>query len=227
MRRIVAPIELATALARDVLPTPGTSSMSRWPSQNMHTSAARTTSGLPRTKDSTLRASASYRPANHSTWVALPLPLGSVALTVTSMRPRGPAKPREDSRFGTGRSPGVGARSRRHIGGGMRDHCCDDMTTHLQVGDVPGAAAAPGRHVVYDSVFDEYCLVREGGLDAAPSPTARGAGRGCPTRSGTPGSRRWTPAVSARTTRASTRRSAPTPGGRGRSPRRLTPRRCD
>jgi len=42
------------------------------------------------------------------------------------------------------------------------------MRRHLEVGDVPAAAAAPGRHVVYDTVFDEYCLVREGGLDAAP-----------------------------------------------------------
>jgi hypothetical protein len=50
----------------------------------------------------------------------------------------------------------------------MRDHCCDEMRRHLEVGDVPAAAAAPGRHVVYDTVFDEYCLVREGGLDAAP-----------------------------------------------------------
>ncbi len=59
MRRIVEPIELATALASDVLPTPGTSSMSRWPSASMHTSAARTTSGLPRMNDSTFRASTS------------------------------------------------------------------------------------------------------------------------------------------------------------------------
>ncbi|HZM42593.1 MAG TPA: hypothetical protein VFB94_25925 [Acidimicrobiales bacterium] len=50
----------------------------------------------------------------------------------------------------------------------MREHCCDEMRRHLEVGDVPAAAAAPGRHVVYDTVFDEYCLVREGGLDAAP-----------------------------------------------------------
>ena len=42
------------------------------------------------------------------------------------------------------------------------------MYAHLQVGDVPAAAAAPGRHVVYDAVFDEYCIVRDGGLDAAP-----------------------------------------------------------
>jgi hypothetical protein len=50
----------------------------------------------------------------------------------------------------------------------MRVHCCDEMCRHLEVGDVPAAAAAPGRHIVYDAVFDEYCLVREGGLDAAP-----------------------------------------------------------
>jgi hypothetical protein len=54
------------------------------------------------------------------------------------------------------------------LDGEMREHCCDEMRRHLEVGDVPAAAAAPGRHVVYDTVFDEYCLVREGGLDAAP-----------------------------------------------------------
>jgi hypothetical protein len=42
------------------------------------------------------------------------------------------------------------------------------MRVHLEVGDIPAALAAPGRHVVYDAVFDEYCLVRDGGLDAAP-----------------------------------------------------------
>jgi hypothetical protein len=50
----------------------------------------------------------------------------------------------------------------------MREHCCDDMRAHLEVGDVPAALAAAGRHVVYDAVFDEYSLVRDGGLDTAP-----------------------------------------------------------
>jgi hypothetical protein len=50
----------------------------------------------------------------------------------------------------------------------MREHCCDEMRTHLEVGDVPAALAAAGRHVVYDAVFDEYSLVRDGGLDIAP-----------------------------------------------------------
>ncbi|HET6950372.1 MAG TPA: hypothetical protein VFI47_08355, partial [Acidimicrobiales bacterium] len=50
----------------------------------------------------------------------------------------------------------------------MRDHCCEDMCGHLQVGHIPAVTAAPGRHVVYDAVFDEYSLVREGGLDASP-----------------------------------------------------------
>ena len=40
-------IERASALASDVLPTPGTSSTSRWPSASSVTSARRTTSGLP------------------------------------------------------------------------------------------------------------------------------------------------------------------------------------
>lgn len=62
----------------------------------------------------------------------------------------------------------------------MRDHCCDDMNTHLEVGDVPAAAAAPGRHVVYDAVFDEYCLVREGGLDASPITHCPWCGSGLP-----------------------------------------------
>ncbi len=67
IRRIVPSMEFATALAREVLPTPGTSSMSRWPSAAMHTRARRMTSRLPRTKSSTLRTSSSYRSANHST----------------------------------------------------------------------------------------------------------------------------------------------------------------
>jgi hypothetical protein len=62
----------------------------------------------------------------------------------------------------------------------MRDHCCDEMRRHLEVGDVPAAAAAPGRHVVYDTVFDEYCLVREGGLDAAPISHCPWCGSGLP-----------------------------------------------
>ncbi len=54
------------------------------------------------------------------------------------------------------------------------------MRRHLEVGDVPAAAAAPGRHVVYDTVFDEYCLVREGGLDAAPISHCPWCGSGLP-----------------------------------------------
>ena len=48
MRRHVPPIERAIALASDVLPTPGTSSMSRWPSANRHTSERWTARRLPR-----------------------------------------------------------------------------------------------------------------------------------------------------------------------------------
>src|SRR4029450_8572239 len=147
--------------------------ISRWPSENMHTRAARTTSGLPRMNDSTLRASASYRPANHSTRVATPLPDGSIASSpgcraaarwgsgTPTMRRSGGPRPPANSRFGTGRSPGFGAGGGGQPEGGMRDPCCDDMNPHLEVGDVPAAAAAPGRHVVYDAVFDEYSLVRE------------------------------------------------------------------
>ncbi len=40
-------IDAARALARLVLPTPGTSSISRWPSARRQTSASSTTSGLP------------------------------------------------------------------------------------------------------------------------------------------------------------------------------------
>jgi Domain of unknown function (DUF6980) len=54
------------------------------------------------------------------------------------------------------------------------------MDAHLEVGDLPAAAAAPGRHVVYDAVFDEYCLVREGGLDASPIIHCPWCGAGLP-----------------------------------------------
>ena len=39
--------DLQMARAREVLPTPGTSSISRWPSARTHVSAARTTLSLP------------------------------------------------------------------------------------------------------------------------------------------------------------------------------------
>src|ERR687893_1311091 len=47
MRRTVASTEAASALASVVLPTPGTSSIRRWPSASSTTSASRTTSSLP------------------------------------------------------------------------------------------------------------------------------------------------------------------------------------
>ena len=43
----VPSIDAASALARLVLPTPGTSSMSRWPSETRHSSTSSITSGLP------------------------------------------------------------------------------------------------------------------------------------------------------------------------------------
>jgi hypothetical protein len=49
-------MELASALARLVLPTPGTSSMRRWPSDSRHIIARATTSDLPWITCSTLRA---------------------------------------------------------------------------------------------------------------------------------------------------------------------------
>src|SRR6478609_6606543 len=47
MRRTVASTDAASARASMVLPTPGTSSMSRWPSASRQTSALRTASGFP------------------------------------------------------------------------------------------------------------------------------------------------------------------------------------
>ena len=47
MRRTVASIERASVLASIVLPTPGTSSMSRWPPAKSTVTVVRTTSGLP------------------------------------------------------------------------------------------------------------------------------------------------------------------------------------
>ena len=52
-------IERASALARLVLPTPGTSSMSRWPSASRQSSASSMTSGLPWITRSMLRGIAS------------------------------------------------------------------------------------------------------------------------------------------------------------------------
>ena len=56
MRLTVQSMERASALASDVLPTPGTSSTSRWPSASSVTSAMRTTSGLPTSTRSTFAA---------------------------------------------------------------------------------------------------------------------------------------------------------------------------
>ena len=47
MRRKVPPTARASARASVVLPTPGTSSMSRWPRAASAATARRTTSGLP------------------------------------------------------------------------------------------------------------------------------------------------------------------------------------
>ena len=52
IRRTEQSIERASALASIVLPTPGTSSMSRWPSASSTVSASRTTVGLPSITDS-------------------------------------------------------------------------------------------------------------------------------------------------------------------------------
>jgi hypothetical protein len=54
MRRKLASRERARAWARVVLPTPGTSSSSRWPPATSVSTARRTTSGLPRSARSTL-----------------------------------------------------------------------------------------------------------------------------------------------------------------------------
>ena len=63
MRCQVPSIERAIALASDVLPTPGTSSMRRWPSASRHTSARRIASRLPWMTRSTLPRRASNRAA--------------------------------------------------------------------------------------------------------------------------------------------------------------------
>ena len=47
MRRTEQSIDRASALASIVLPTPGTSSISRWPSASSTVRASSTTSGLP------------------------------------------------------------------------------------------------------------------------------------------------------------------------------------
>jgi hypothetical protein len=40
----------------------------------------------------------------------------------------------------------------------MRAHCCDQMRTHVEAVTEPPALATSDRPVVYDAVFDEYCL---------------------------------------------------------------------
>ena len=61
-RRKIRPAARASALASSVLPTPGTSSRSRWPPESSVTTASRTGSGLPRrTRPSPSRRSAARR----------------------------------------------------------------------------------------------------------------------------------------------------------------------
>src|SRR5688572_17548658 len=63
MRLYSPSIELASALAMLVLPTPGTSSISRWPSATMQTSDSRMASSLPEMTFATLSTTASNRSA--------------------------------------------------------------------------------------------------------------------------------------------------------------------
>src|SRR6195952_4242744 len=67
MRRTVAAIDAANALASIVFPTPGTSSRSRCPSASSTTSAVRTTSDLPSMTVSTAARIASATEATAST----------------------------------------------------------------------------------------------------------------------------------------------------------------
>src|ERR1700689_4758202 len=64
IRLCVPCTELAIALAREVLPVPGKSSSSRWPSDTMQVSASRMTCCLPSTACSTLLTSAPKARAN-------------------------------------------------------------------------------------------------------------------------------------------------------------------
>ena len=70
----VQSIDAASALARLVLPTPGTSSMSRWPSASRHMTASSIASFLPCTTRATLLVMASNSDAKvrvGAVWVAV------------------------------------------------------------------------------------------------------------------------------------------------------------
>jgi uncharacterized protein DUF6980 len=49
----------------------------------------------------------------------------------------------------------------------MREHCCDLMRRHVQAISEPAALVASDRAVLYDLVFDEYCLAAQGTALAA------------------------------------------------------------
>src|SRR5438477_4610445 len=66
MRRQVQSMLAASALARLVLPTPGTSSMRRWPSATRQTRPRRMASSLPWMTSPTFSTTASKRSANES-----------------------------------------------------------------------------------------------------------------------------------------------------------------
>ena len=44
----------------------------------------------------------------------------------------------------------------------MRTHCCEQMRAHVQAVSEPAALVAADRAVLYDLVFDEYCLAGQG-----------------------------------------------------------------
>ena len=108
----------ASAWASVVLPTPGTSSISRWPRASRQTSESRTTSGLPRIADPTSRfqfaqlgrgTAARIQPAGRA-WI----PAGSLQFMIAKprsvltevdwlpWRPRGPGyRARQSTSAGT------------------------------------------------------------------------------------------------------------------------------
>jgi hypothetical protein len=50
----------------------------------------------------------------------------------------------------------------------MRDHCCDQMRSHVKGVTEPPALVASHLPVVYDAVFDEYALHHDDGPARPP-----------------------------------------------------------
>ena len=152
-RRKTPPMVRASALARRVLPTPGTSSTRRWPPERRATRARVTGSGLPRRTPSTrCRTAAASSPAASTAGSGgTAATVCEVGVAITSLRPAPRPNPRA---FGVS-SPASGHRKSRR--NGLRD---EDLVEHRLVAGA--GVAGPQRVEVGDDLAEVVARVLQG-----------------------------------------------------------------